>query len=188
MNTKQKTIVVGAAVFLLIILTSKKTSAMSVNLPAEKLVRRFEASNDVKKYLQAYQDSAGIWTIGWGSTYHQDLKRPVREGDVITEQTALRWMRNTLATLMSRVKALIKVPVNVNEEGALVSLVYNIGIGAFSKSTLLRLLNSNAPRIQVADQFLVWNKITDPVTKKKIALAGLTNRRIAERTLFLTPA
>lgn len=188
MNTKQKALVIGTAVFLLIILTSTKLTAMSINLAAEKLVKRFEASNDVRKYLKAYQDSAGIWTIGWGSTYHQDLKRPVREGDVITEQTAFRWMRNTLATLLSRVKALIKVPINVNEEGALVSLVYNIGIGAFSKSTLLKLLNSGAPRIQVADQFLVWNKITDPVTKKKVSLDGLTNRRIAERTVFLTPA
>lgn len=159
---------------------------MASNLATENIVKRFEASNDVRKYLTAYQDSAGIWTIGWGSTYHQDLKRKVQKGDVIDEPTALRWMRNTLKTLTGQVRNSIKVPINSNEEAALVSLVYNIGIGAFRDSTLLRLLNSNAPRLQVADQFLVWNRITDPITKKKVPLAGLTRRRQAERSLFLT--
>lgn len=159
---------------------------MASNLATENIVKRFEASNDVRKYLTAYQDSAGIWTIGWGSTYHQDLKRKVQQGDVIDEPTALRWMRNTLKTLTGQVRNSIKVPINSNEEAALVSLVYNIGIGAFRDSTLLKLLNSNAPRLQVADQFLVWNRITDPVTKKKVPLAGLTRRRQAERSLFLT--
>ena len=186
MNKKTKIIVAGAAIFLLIILTSKKAIAMSSNTAAESLIKKWEADNNVRRYLTAYKDSAGIWTIGWGSTYHQDLKRKVRQGDIIDEATALRWMRNTLATLLSKVKAMVKVPINKNEEGALVSLVYNIGASAFSNSTLLRLLNSGAPRTQVADQFLVWNKVTDPVTKQKRISPGLTNRREAEKRVFLT--
>jgi lysozyme len=156
-----------------------------MSIAAETLIRKFEADNDVKKYLKSYQDSAGIWTIGWGSIWHYDQKRRVQPGDVIDEDTALRWMKLELAGLIPKIKAFIKVPVNSNEEGALISLAYNIGPTALAGSTLIKLLNSGAPSAQVAEQFLAWNKATDPATGKKIPLAGLTRRRQAEKELFL---
>jgi len=156
-----------------------------MSIAAETLIRKFEADNDVKKYLKAYQDSAGIWTIGWGSIWNYDQKRRVQPGDVIDEDTALRWMKIELSGLINKIKPFIKVPVNSNEEGALISLAYNIGPTALAGSTLIRLLNSGAPRAQVAEQFLAWNKATDPATGKKIPLAGLTRRRQAEKELFL---
>lgn len=156
-----------------------------MSIAAETLIRKFEADNDVKKYLKSYQDSAGIWTIGWGSIWNYDQKRRVQPGDVIDEDTALRWMKLELAGLIPKIKAFIKVPVNSNEEGALISLAYNIGPTALAGSTLIRLLNIGAPRAQVAEQFLAWNKATDPATGKKIPLAGLTRRRQAEKELFL---
>lgn len=134
---------------------------------AETLIRKFEADNDVKKYLKAYQDSAGIWTIGWGSIWNYDQKRRIQPGDVIDEDTALRWMKLELAGLIPKIKAFIKVAINANEEGALISLAYNIGPTALANSTLIRLLNTGSPRTQIAEQFLAWNKATDPATGKK---------------------
>jgi lysozyme len=156
-----------------------------MSIAAETLIRKFEADNDVKKYLKAYLCPAGIWTIGWGSIWHYDQKRRVQPGDVIDEDTALRWMKIELSGLINKIKPFIKVSVNSNEEGALISLAYNIGPTALAGSTLIRLLNSGAPRSQVAEQFLAWNKATDPGTGKKIPLAGLTRRRQAEKELFL---
>jgi lysozyme len=182
MQRKKKIYIAAGAIALIILLSSRKMSAA-----AETLIRKFEADNDVKRYLKAYQDSAGVWTLGWGSIWHYDLKRRVQPGDQIDEATALRYMKTELASLIPKIRAFIKVPINSNEEGALISLAYNIGPTGLANSTLIRLLNEGKPRTLVADEFLKWNKITDPVTKQKVALQGLTNRRIAEKALFLKP-
>jgi lysozyme len=181
-TNKKKILIVGGVVFLLFFLKNKAMAALDI---AEKIIRKWETGNDVKKYLTAYKDIAGVWTIGFGSIRNHDQNRPVRQGDVIDEPTAVRWMKIEMGAKLNSVKKLIKVPVNANEEAALLSLTYNIGLGAFGDSTLLKLLNANAPRLQVADQFLVWNKYTDPVTRKKLVSIGLDNRRKNERDLFL---
>lgn len=178
-----KILLIAGGILLLILLTGTKMAAAA----AEKLIRKFEADDNVKRYLTAYQDSAGVWTIGWGSIWHYDLKRRIQPGDRITEEKATEWMKKEISSLQNKIKPFIKVPVNSNEEAALISLSYNIGPGAFRDSTLLRLLNTGAPRTQVADQFLRWDKITDPVTKQKKSLPGLKRRREAEKALFLLP-
>jgi lysozyme len=66
----------------------------------------------------------------------------------------------------------------------LTSFAYNVGINAFKNSTLLKMLNAGDNKLMVADQFMIWNKITDK-TGKKVVSNGLTNRRKAERELFL---
>ncbi len=178
-----KILLIAGGILLLILLTGTKMAAAA----AEKLIRKFEADDNVKRYLTAYQDSAGVWTIGWGSIWHYDLKRRIQPGDRITEEKATEWMKKEISSLQNKIKPFIKVPVNSNEEASLISLSYNIGPGAFRDSTLLRLLNTGAPRTQVADQFLRWDKITDPVTKQKKSLPGLKRRREAEKALFLLP-
>ena len=65
-----------------------------------------------------------------------------------------------------------------NQFDALSSLVFNIGEGGFSSSTLLRLLNSKDYE-GAANQFPRWNK------QKGRVLNGLTKRRQEERQLFL---
>jgi lysozyme len=180
---KPKILLIAGGILLLILLTGTKMAAAA----AEKIIRKFEADDNVKRYLTSYQDSAGVWTIGWGSIWHYDLKRRVQPGDRITEEKATEWMKKEISSLQNKIKPFIKVPVNSNEEAALISLSYNIGPGAFRDSTLLRLLNTGAPRTQVADQFLRWDKITDPVTKQKKSLPGLKRRREAEKALFLLP-
>ena len=74
----------------------------------------------------------------------------------------------------------VKVPVTQSQFDAMVSLAYNIGQGAFAKSTLVKELNAGASKAEVAVQFMRWNKANGR------ELAGLTRRRKAEKNLFLS--
>lgn len=134
--------------------------------------------------LSAYKDSAGILTIGVGHTSAAGEPK-VTAGLTITARQASEILTRDLAVFEKAVNADVKVPLNQNEFDALVSLVFNIGAGAFKGSTLLRKLNAG-DRAGAAEQFLVWNKIT--VNGKKQTLRGLTTRREAERKQFLSTA
>jgi lysozyme len=162
-----KNVVIALAIVALIIMSTTTSTA-------EILIAKFEG-----KRLKPYRDTGGIWTVGYGSTYNIDAKRPVNETDIIDDGTALRWLKSQVGTFQNQVKAVIKVPVNQNKVDSLTSLAYNIGINAFKSSTLLKLLNEGRPEIEVADQFLRWNKVNG------ITSNGLTIRRKAERDLFL---
>lgn len=147
---------------------------MATTSKAAAIIAIFEG-----KKLKAYKDQGGVFTIGFGSTYNIDENRPVREGDVIDEATALRWLKTITANLQDDIKALVKVPVTQNQLDSLTSLAYNIGPAAFKASTLLKMLNAGKSKIEVADQFLRWNKV------KGVVNQGLVNRRGKERELFL---
>jgi lysozyme len=162
----KKYIIIGAIILLLLI--SKKVSA-------EKLIAKFEGLK-----LIAYPDTGGIWTIGYGSTRNPFTGIKVKEGDKITKDTAIEWLKKDIEKRQIAIKKLIKVPISENKLAAITSLAYNIGLDAFQRSTLLRLLNEKAPVLEVADQFLVWNKVN------RVEVKGLTNRRKLERELFLT--
>jgi lysozyme len=177
MTSQTKKILVVSAVVLILLSTT-----MAVGAKAEELIKRFEA-DDINKYLNAYIDPVGIPTIGYGSTYNYDAKRKVRLGDSITQEKAIEWLRNETKSIVPKIKALVKVPINQNQLDSLTSFVYNVGIGAFRSSTLLRLLNSGAPKIEVAAQFDRWNKGT--VRGQKVVLPGLVRRRSEEKALFL---
>ncbi|PWJ76387.1 lysozyme [Pseudaminobacter salicylatoxidans] len=133
--------------------------------------------------LTAYQDSAGIWTIGTGHTSAAGAPKVVK-GMKISAWEADQILTRDLAAVEGQVSAAVKVPLNQNEFDALVSLCFNIGGGAFKNSTLVRKLNAG-DRAGAANQFLVWNKITK--NGKKVELRGLTIRRQDERKQFLTP-
>lgn len=166
MTPTKKYLIIGAIILLLLI--SKKVSA-------EKLIAKFEGLK-----LTAYPDTGGIWTIGYGSTRNPFSGFKVKEGDKITKETALEWLKKDIEKRQIAIKKLIKVPISPNKLAAITSLAYNIGLDAFQRSTLLRLLNEKAPVIDIANQFLVWNKVN------RVEVKGLTNRRKLERELFLT--
>jgi lysozyme len=166
MTTSFKKYAIIGAIVILLLMSTKSTAAA--------IIAVFEG-----KKLKAYKDQGGVWTIGFGSTYNIDEKRPVKEGDTITEATALRWLKTITADLQANIKKLILVPITQNQLDSLTSLAYNIGPTAFAESTLLEMLNAGKPKIQVADQFLRWNKV------KKVVNQGLVNRRLKERELFL---
>jgi lysozyme len=134
--------------------------------------------------LEAYLDSAGIPTIGWGSTRYADGRR-VKMGDKLKSVAEANVLFSlTMKYFASEVNRLVTVPLTQNQFDALCSLVYNIGAEAFAGSTLLKYLNQSK-FIQAADQFLVWNKITR--NGKKEISRGLVIRRVKERSVFLKP-
>lgn len=130
--------------------------------------------------VNAYQDSVGVWTVGYGSTFNPFTKVKVKKGDKIDQLTALKWLQQELNQVQSVVKDSLMVLVNGNQLNALTSFAYNVGTGNLRRSTLLKLLNAGKPKEEVAKQFLLWNKAGGQVLK------GLTIRRQAEAVLFLS--
>jgi lysozyme len=135
--------------------------------------------------LSAYTDSAGVWTIGYGSTRYQNGKVIKPNDKLANEQQADILFRNTLNQYENAVTDFVKITLTQNQFDALVSFTYNVGIYALKDSSLLQKLNKG-DYASAAEAFLPWDKITDPKTGKKIALDTLTKRRQKERDLFLT--
>lgn len=128
--------------------------------------------------LKAYRCPAGVPTCGWGET------DGVRLGMVWTQEEADRRFCDSLTEYTDRVRAMLTEHATPAQLGALVSLAYNIGLGAFSKSTVLR--QHNAGRFDAAARaFALWNKAR--VKGVLTELAGLTSRRAAEAALYLQP-
>jgi lysozyme len=148
---------------------------VSVNQATINLIKEFEGCK-----LQAYQCSAGVWTIGYGITAAVDVGIKPAKGMTITQDRAEDLLRLGVDKFATTVDALITAKVNANEFGACVSLAYNIGTGAFAKSTVLRELNAGN-RDKAAAAFQLWNKAGGVISK------GLVRRREAEKQLFLTP-
>ncbi len=142
---------------------------MSIPDAAIEIIEKFEGLR-----LKAYKCPAGVWTCGVGHTGPD-----VVEGLVISEDVAEEWLRLDLISADVALDRLVKVPVNPNQRAALLSLIFNIGKTAFATSTLLKLLNTG-DYDGAASQFVRWNKAGG------VTLAGLTNRRAAERELFET--
>lgn len=137
------------------------------------LIKQFEGCK-----LTAYQDSVGVWTIGYGWTQPVDGK-PIRSGMTIKQETAERLLKTGLVSYESDLSRLVKVGLTQGQFDALVSFTYNLGALSLSTSTLLRKLNAG-DYTGAADEFLRWNKAGGKV------LNGLTRRREAERALFLS--
>ena len=129
------------------------------------------------KRLVAYDDGVGIWTIGFGTTIYPNGIR-VKKGDTCTEAQAKVYMQNDLKKFEHAVNDAVNIPLNQNQFDALVSLTYNIGAAAFSKSTLVKKLNAGDIS-GAADQFDVW------INAGGKRMQGLVNRRSKEKLLFL---
>jgi len=127
--------------------------------------------------LKAYPDPATggePWTIGVGHTGPD-----VYPGMVISADQADDMLRRDLEKFERGIERLVTVPLTQNQFDALVSLTFNIGLGNFGGSTLLRKLNARDYN-GAADEILRWNRAAGKV------MPGLTRRREAERNQFLT--
>jgi len=141
---------------------------MRLNQDGIDLIKQFEGLE-----LEAYTCPAGKATLGYGST-GPDIKLGMKW----TKEQAEDRLKNDLGTFSKGVRNLIKVVLNENQFSAVVALAYNIGLGNFKNSTLLKKLNaSDFPG--AAAEFERWNKGGGRVLK------GLVKRREAEKTLFL---
>ncbi|AYO38479.1 lysozyme [Serratia sp. P2ACOL2] len=146
---------------------------MQISNAGISLIKEFEGCK-----LKAYQDSVGIWTIGYGWTQPVD-GRKIGPGMVIDQATAERLLKCGLVQYEQGVNQLVKVIISQGQFDALVSFAYNLGLRSLSTSTLLRKLNAGDKQ-GAADEFGKW------VNAGGVRLNGLVKRREAERKLFLS--
>jgi len=158
---------------------------MKTNPAGIKILHEFETCR-----LRAYKCPAGVWTIGWGNTFYED-GRPVKEGDVITQERADSLFKIILAQFEDMARKAITSNVNENQFSAFVSALYNIGHGSPKKSglirlkngqpsTLLKMININPSTPGIRDQFMAW------VSPGSSFQKGLERRRKKEADLYFS--
>ncbi len=146
---------------------------MKVNSKGLALIKHYEGFR-----ARAYKDPVGIWTIGYGHTSMagQPIVKP---GMVISRQRALEILSKDVEKFSSQIRPFIKVKLNNNQFSALVSFAYNVGVGGFKRSSVLRVVN--AGRFEaVPARLALWVKAGGKTYR------GLVKRRAAEGGLFLS--
>ena len=132
-------------------------------------IKRFEGVR-----LQAYPDSGGVWTIGYGHT------KDVKKGDRITQYQAEQLLKEDLAQF----EAMANKVRGLNTQGkydAVVDFLYNCGPDNFNSSTLKKYIECNKATWEIQEQFLRW------VYAAKQKLGGLVTRRIWEANRYAEP-
>ena len=124
--------------------------------------------------LIPYQDVAGVWTDGYGNT------RNVVPGQAITQAQAEADLLRNVADAVAAVNRLVHIAMSQDEFDSLVDFTFNLGVGNFAGSTLLKLLNARDIE-GAANEFAKWDEAGG------VVVAGLLRRRLAERALFVTP-
>lgn len=132
-----------------------------------RLIKDFEGLR-----LGAYLCPAGVPTIGYGHT------KGVKMGQVITHEQADDYLIEDIAPLE---RHLNKLGINFRQEqfDALVSWLFNLGVGNFMKSNLLKRIQADASDEAIAAEFIKW------IYAGKTPLAGLKKRRVAEANMFV---
>ena len=129
-------------------------------------IKKFEACA-----LTAYQDSVGVWTIGYGHT------AGVKRGDKITLYQAEQFLKEDLAkfeAITNKVKGLS----TQGRYDAVLDFIYNCGPANFNASTLKKYIEGGRKTWEIQEQFLKW------VYANKVKLGGLVTRRIWEANRF----
>lgn len=137
--------------------------------------------NELKYYegcrLTAYKCAGGVWTIGYGHT------AGVKEGDTCTEEQALQMLQDDVDSIISKLGTWCRrysVSLTINQIFALTSFIYNVGFGAFSHSTLAKMVRDNPANPLIAKQFSKW------IYARKKHLWGLKKRRTWESSLYFS--
>ena len=139
---------------------------MNISVEGISLIKKFEGCE-----LEAYQDSVGVWTIGYGHI------KDVKQGDKINQDEAENLLEEEMPEYEGYINDMVEVSLEQCQFDALVSWVYNLGPTNLSSSTLLKVLNEG-DYDEVPFQIKRWNKAGGKV------LEGLTRRREAEALLF----
>jgi len=151
----------------------KKTLKYSLSQKGVDLIASFEGFSS-----KPYRDSGGVWTIGFGTTYINNVKVSHGTPSVSRDQ-ALGLLKINVRGTEKMMRKMITGVLTQSKWDALVSLTYNIGIGNFQKSSVLKYINAGDIK-KAAESFILWNK--DSTGK---VLTGLVLRRKTEKALFL---
>jgi GH24 family phage-related lysozyme (muramidase) len=155
---------------------------MSVSGAWLQKIKGFEGG----QHLTAYQDTGGVWTIGYGHTGDVNGK-PVTAGMTITQDQADQLLPGDLATAEAAVRNNVHVPITQGQFDALTDFTFNLGAGKLEGSTLLPKLNAkDYAGAQAEFGRWVYGTEKDKKTGKEVEvkLPGLVTRRAAEAALF----
>ena len=141
---------------------------MKASVDAYELIKQFEGLR-----LKAYLCPAGIWTIGYGHT------SDVSPNSFITIQEADEYLHRDVASVEMQLNKLNLI-LRQCQWDAIVSFVFNVGIGIFKSSTLLAKIRINPEDNSIMDEFLRWVYANGKVMK------GLQKRRLAEMKLYFS--
>lgn len=142
-----------------------------------KLITKWEGLE-----LEAYYDSSGVLTIGYGHTNNAPSGNlyPVYENQTISQEIAIKYLKADLEELEIQIRNVLSANISQNQFDALVSFTYNLGIGTLSRSDLLVYTNDYKYQL-AANQFDLY--VYDSNRNK---LQGLVNRRSDEKSLYLS--
>ena len=153
----------------------------------QKMAKAYRVSQKGIDFIKAkegfrkkpYLDSVNIPTIGYGTIEYPDGRKVTLKDEYVTEEQASVWLAAHVAEKCEPVlNTLVKVPLNQNQYDALASFIYNCGVGAFTKSTMLKLINAGN-LAGAAAQFPLWSKAGGQT------IPGLLQRRKEEMEIFL---
>lgn len=141
---------------------------MKASVDAYELIKQFEGLR-----LEAYLCPAGIWTIGYGHT------SGVSPNSFITIQEADEYLHRDVAAIEMQLNKL-NLSLRQCQWDAIVSFVFNVGIGNFKASTLLAKIRINPDDNSIIDEFLTWVYANGKVMR------GLQKRRLTEMKLYFS--
>lgn len=141
---------------------------MKASVDAYELIKQFEGLR-----LEAHLCPAGIWTIGYGHT------SDVSPNSFITIQEADEYLHRDVAAIEMQLNKL-NLSLRQCQWDAIVSFVFNIGIGNFKASTLLAKIRINPDDNSIIDEFLRWVYANGKVMR------GLQKRRLTEMKLYFS--
>ena len=152
-----------------------------VNKDTLDLMQTFEGLEEKRSdgRIYAYHDCIGLPTIGIGHLLSKIKNESLDKYPSITLEEAYDLFDSDVNKFAVSISNELPIELSDNEFGAIVSLVFNIGIGNFNSSTLKKKLLANADKNDCGNEFLRWNKAGGKV------ITGLTRRRTAEKELFL---
>jgi lysozyme len=146
---------------------------MKASQNAINLIKQFEGCR-----YSPYRDSVGLWTVGYGHLIGDGKSLPSGDNRVFTQDEIDAFLVNDLTRTESGINMLVRVTLTQNQFDALCSFCYNLGIGTFQKSTLLKDINAS-----------MWDAAANDLLKFHFAggvsQPGLVKRRQAEHDLFI---
>lgn len=141
-----------------------------------RLIAKFEGLK-----LRPYKCPAGLWTVGFGTLIGDGKSLPSEWNRTFTFDECMDMLKKSLRSKERGIKRLITYPLTQNEFDAIVSFVYNLGLGCLQRSTLRQKLNRGDKEGAIAS-LLKYNKARINGTLQEVR--GLTRRRLAEAKLF----